>query len=670
MSYDCSNAHNEFTRDSALQAVEAAVPELLPWVGAALCTATVHVHLGQDGVQTSLRKTRGGDQGDAITALTFPLTYQKVSAAVNEAATTLDAEAREYTYQDDLEQVCTPSAVAAASAAFESACAQVGLRSNRAKMCCSLGRNVDPQSLPAGLKIDNRALVLKHGCSQPLPSMPSETAAPGSQLAAGSPEVQHIYDTRNKFFQRLQRLRAAGLPVLECQSLARQRTGGDYVFVARACGIPEADAVCLDERLKEQLMTLLGLSSSELDATASKRFFLAGRDGGGGFQNIQLTAPAAHAASWHLCLPNVLQRLGIPAVSALVSASAWAGRCLPTATETFRTLVRDSSIDLDDSNALASQHLLAMAPLAAARDEVFAELSNKPAGAAVLRSAGGPGAFTWMMAPSEPAHHQTDAQFAVSVRTRFGLAIPGCHGLCQHRRPTGQICGASLDALGTHARYCAVGGWLIRRHDAARDVLGEWCEEQHCLVQKEVTLPFAHPDRPEARMDLVVYAPGCSVPAYVDVSIVTALSQEALSRGAANHAGRAAEIAAKGKHKDYPLIAVTPFIVEDHGRFGEEALRFLRRIAPTDPRLRSKAIRELYQRLGALLQRHASDAVLSAITVRRSQANARITPAGRAPHVAAASGEVAVPMDVSTAAATDIRLRQTSGSSAPVAVNI
>ena len=114
-------------------------------------------------------------------------------------------------------------------------------------------------------------------------------------------------------------------------------------------------------------------------------------------------------------------------------------------------------------------------------------------------------------------------------------------------------------------------------------------------------------------MRLVVYAPDSSTPAYIDVSIVTALSQEALASGSAKHDGKAAEIAAKGKRKDYPLINVTPFIVEDHGRFGSDAIAFLKRVAPTDAGARSKAMSNLYHRLAAFLQRTAADAVLAAI---------------------------------------------------------
>ena len=124
-------------------------------------------------------------------------------------------------------------------------------------------------------------------------------------------------------------------------------------------------------------------------------------------------------------------------------------------------------------------------------------------------------------------------------------------------------------------------------------------------------------------MDLVVHAPGAKEPIYIDVSIVSALSVEALRGGSASQDGKAAELAAKHKHNDYPLINLTPFIVEDHGRLGTEALAFVRRIAPIDLSARSKAIRDLYQRLGSVLQRKAADAVLAAIGGQRAAATDR-----------------------------------------------
>ena len=57
---------------------------------------------------------------------------------------------------------------------------------------------------------------------------------------------------------------------------------------------------------------------------------------------------------------------------------------------------------------------------------------------------------------------------------------------------------------------------------------------------------------------------------------------------------------------------MVPFAVEDHGRFGEDALALVRLPAPRLDAERSAAIRWLQQTLGSVLQRHAADAVLAA----------------------------------------------------------
>ena len=117
-------------------------------------------------------------------------------------------------------------------------------------------------------------------------------------------------------------------------------------------------------------------------------------------------------------------------------------------------------------------------------------------------------------------------------------------------------------------------------------------------------------------MDLVVRVPGVASPFYIDLTVASALSVEALEGGSAIRDGAAAAIAARGKIRDYPNCSVTPFVVEDHGRLGEEALRFIRIVAATDPAERSKDIRRLHQSIGATLQRCAADAVFAATTVR------------------------------------------------------
>ena len=615
LSFDVSNAHNEFCRHEAVRAVRTLVPKLLPWVKIGLCTDTSHVHVARDGSRVQLPKQRGGDQGDALTNYIFPLVYKRATDAVRDTVrnATLPAEpTREYCYQDDLEAVCSTDILPELISVYEHECAAVGLRSNRRKMHVTPGREVAVADLPQGLAVDPRATVLRHGASfgvSSVPAMPAASPADGSQLALGSPEVAKIFESRSKLYARLHALKEAGLPQQISAALMRTRTGGDYGFVARVCGIPSAEAAQLDAALLAEVCA--PFAPADLDDTGKRRVFLAGRNGGLGYQSVALNSPAALAASWHGCLPSALQRLELPAVSALASLSPWARAVLPGVSSTLQTALGDATACVGDAGLKASQHLLAEAPQAAAIQTVLEDLAVNQPGAAACRSAAGTGASSWLHEPTAPQHHLSDPQFCVALRTRLHLDLPSCAGTCRHRRQDGTECGHLLDAKGQHARSCAVGGWLVRRHNAACAVLCEWAEQQNCLVYREVVLPTSAPDRPEARIDLVIRPPGAGA-LYIDLTVVSALTREALQHGSARRDGAAATVAARHKRAKYPQCQVTPFVIEDHGRLGEDAVALIKLLAPIDPVRRSKAVRALHQSLGAVLQRHAADAVLAA----------------------------------------------------------
>ena len=173
-----------------------------------------------------------------------------------------------------------------------------------------------------------------------------------------------------------------------------------------------------------------------------------------------------------------------------------------------------------------------MAPQAAAAQTVLDALAADQLGAAACRSAAGTGASSWLHEPTAPNHHLMDPQLCIALRTRLNLDLPSCTGRCQHRRQDGTACGHQLDAKGQHARSCAVGGWLLRRHNAACAVLSDWAEQQGCLVCREVVLPNSAPDRPEARMDMIIRPPGAGA-IFVDLTVVSALTREAVNHGSA-----------------------------------------------------------------------------------------------------------------------------------------
>ncbi len=354
-------------------------------------------------------------------------------------------------------------ALEAASAAFDEACRRVSLRANLKKTTVTLGRGVDPSTIPPNLPLEKRAIVLKHGggTATAVPALPDANASEGSLLAIDSPELIALEATRARLFERLTELQAGGLSLQQGYALLRTRVGGDATFLARACGIPAASATSLDKALEDFVGTFL--ENSNLPAVARPRIYLRVSDGGLGMHSIAATAPAANAASWHSCIPHILKRIELPTVSALTTASPWCAASLPDCTLQIQLASGDPAAVVGDTDISASQRTLASAPLAAAAVKVRAIIATTGRFAqAAFRSAGGPGSAGWLLPPSLAPHFLSNPAFRIALRTRLDLDIPCQVGLCQHRDAAGTLCGHPLDAKGHHSRSCRKGGWLVK----------------------------------------------------------------------------------------------------------------------------------------------------------------------------------------------------------------
>ena len=190
---------------------------------------------------------------------------------------------------------------------------------------------------------------------------------------------------------------------------------------------------------------------------------------------------------------------------------------VPTATTILRQAARDESIDIGDYGLAASQPTVTRTPHAAATKRVSDEVAVDVKASATLRSAGGKGAGAWIVAPSQPDQLVSNMQFCIALRTRLHMTIPQCIGNSQRRKQDGSLYGALLDPNGYHARICRSGGWIMKRHDAASALLGSWCEDT----------------RERAQMDLVLHTPGLASPFFIVLTVVSALSSDALTAGSA-----------------------------------------------------------------------------------------------------------------------------------------
>jgi hypothetical protein len=131
-------------------------------------------------------------------------------------------------------------------------------------------------------------------------------------------------------------------------------------------------------------------------------------------------------------------------------------------------------------------------------------------------------------------------------------------------------------------------------------------------------LPTATLESLEARMDLVVHAPGRTIPMLLDVTVVSALSQQSLPSGSARRDGAGAAAAARRKRARYLQANMMPFVIEEHGRLGDDAVAIARQLAPQEPGERTEVLNYLYQTLASIVQRYSADSLLAATQARSS----------------------------------------------------
>jgi hypothetical protein len=239
--------------------------------------------------------------------------------------------------------------------------------------------------------------------------------------------------------------------------------------------------------------------------------------------------------------------------------------------------------------------------------------------AALLRSASGNGAGSYLEGPPGPEYVMADKDWQTATRYRLGLpaaAVPEAARLperCCHRGPQGTACQHALRDDDVHAIHCSLGGGTLRRHNAVartlaevvRDTCGATCRfEQH--VPRLDDVKDGVPRR--AIMDVVFQAPDGAV-VLVDVSLVSACAGPAQRlMASARRDGAAADEACQLKRRRYGP-EVVPFVMELGGRPSDHARAWMRKVLAwggdrvEGPRLTGA---EAWARVSCTLQRYVA----------------------------------------------------------------
>ena len=401
-------------------------------------------------------------------------------------------------------------------------------------------------------------------------------AARDSDVAGGM-----VADRVKRFLQNLEALRGAGLQAQSALACLRGWLGGALTHMLRLRGETVAAMLPIHQAIKGFLEQLVGASLPDDQA------FLPLRLGGAGITDVRVLAPAAFLGSVALTLSATMKPRGVHTDQALATkfpcltgdvdaalgalAAAGAAR-LPTRQEML-------------GEARVGVQKVAYATAAeAASDRLLQSL--RPDHRAWLRSCSGPGAGAWLQPPRSSKDCMADPVFVASLVLRL--------------RATGDLGPYAIELGDT------LGGEAVRRHDELRDVVAGWLTKvtPHAVRTEQYLAELRNRDR-DGRMD-VVAADAAGARILVDTAVTHPVSSDPqrLAR-AALHDG-AAGAAAEGHKRDrYPrAVGLVPFVVETGGRVCPAARAMARRLAPTDPALRSKTLAGLWQSVAVTVQRH------------------------------------------------------------------
>ena len=220
------------------------------------------------------------------------------------------------------------------------------------------------------------------------------------------------------------------------------------------------------------------------------------------------------------------------------------------------------------------------------------------------------------------------SRFQIALRRRLRLPLPALHRLCGGDGQPG--CGSQMDTLGDHNAACPSTGLLARRAGpiermwtrVAREAGGRVVHKQ---LLRDTNLGLRDPgDR--RQLDMVAYgltrhgaALGC------DATIVSPLTRMGAPQGqAASSDGDAIRRAERRKRRTYPELADSPMLslvvlaCETGGRWGDDALRFVRRLARARSQsapalLRASAYRAWANRWWGLLSIAVQDALAATL---------------------------------------------------------
>ena len=618
VSMDIADAFSSLFRSSVITAVAAAAPDLLPAVQAWLDQASMRMVPDADTGETRwVLQQAGLDQGCPLSPALYALTVAPALAKVQEAMRTHYSDALVLAFLDDTYLAGSAASVVTGMANFRTVMAELGLRVNDSKT--KVWSPNPRRDLPLGLhakRVDSLPCV---GAVVPYARPERQDAEADwrdvplqTDLHEGcTASLQAFADRQAAYFAKLLELHRAGLSATYTLALARTWSQGAPVHLLRALPARQEQLQALDAGVADLVQTVLG---DRLDETQARQLFLRIPEGGLGMGSAVTTGPAAWLGAWEGGLQHAAAAAGISSLDEFRRLwPAWA-QAVDSQDETQQQLQGKTLHGTRWVRTLVAanpkqQQAHARAAQAHQRKRLLDSLPSLEQDK--ILQASGPGAGSFMQ-PAVDLPPMEDRHFLVALRRR--LRVRHCvHGAaatcCHHTRADHRRCGRAMPGdNGTHAVSCRVGGGWEARHNAVRDAVGHWLEEGGHTVFYEQEVPRWN--RPEERAVLdVVYRTLEGHTTYLDVSCL----EGAVVYGRIRNATHGLTRRERTKHKRYPGPGLLPFVLDNRGRWGKEALQWVRGVLRNVPAAdRAERLARLRASVAMTLQTAVADQIISA----------------------------------------------------------
>ena len=577
---DLENMHNTISTERLVSQVAHRIPrmaELLSWIR----VPRTHVYVDEQGERHTIDATDGLDQGCPASNLLAPI-------AIAEAHERLREVGSVFGQQDDTYILCPhdilPTLCSELSNIFRSA----GPRVNYSK--CFVAASVPCDTGATGISVTAAPRVLK---------LPMPIPRRGEPLVFDSAPAVQAVAKREQLLDSIAQMRQHGLRSQTAFLLARVATDGDINYLCQSLPIPHVSAQSLDDALLNSVLGILGIDRAD-DFGSPGRWFIPWRDGGMGLSSVTHCADALLAASWLPALERAASRHALPSPHSVLERIPM---LMPLFDTTAASLVAKGASNIkstddllqlpQDSNLAASWRL----------DACARTISDFDCGASIdavvtRKESGGTGAGAWLLAPRNPKHWLSDQAFVTSVRARMYLPIFQSTGECMHStrpRPDRPLhrCPCQRDRHGRHAFHCNLGGGILRRHNAMRDMAADMvmeCTELPATIEQH-DQALGDDRRPDLR-----HQNWRGETVHIDVAIVSPHAQSVRGDPRQLRPGGLVASHEALKKRKYPELRLIPAVSSHLGRPGADLVTWIRSLCrDTDPAQRSDRISSLWQ---------------------------------------------------------------------------